>query len=60
VNWLFPPKVNLRAMPNALIDMTLIDPTLEQIEMYIEGFFRPYFGDTAYIMTDANTHTNKQ
>ena len=33
VNWLLPAKVNLTAMPIALIDMTDTDPTVEQIEM---------------------------
>lgn len=30
-NWLFPAKVSLRAMPNALTDMTDTEPTREQI-----------------------------
>jgi hypothetical protein len=33
VNWLFPPKLNLSAIPNALTDMTDTDPTVEQIDM---------------------------
>ena len=41
VNWLFPANVSFRAIPNALTDMTVMDPTVEQIEMYISGFFLP-------------------
>lgn len=32
-NWLFPPRVNFTAMPNALTDMTETEPTVEQIEI---------------------------
>lgn len=60
VNWLLPAKVNFTAMPIALIDMTDTDPTVEQIEMKIRGFFFPYIGATRYIMTTAKTATAKQ
>jgi hypothetical protein len=46
VNWLLPPKVSLRAIPKALTDMTDTEPTVEQIEMKISGFFFPYMGAT--------------
>lgn len=46
LNWLLPFKVSLRAIPNALIDMTETDPTVEQMDKYIRGFFLPYFGAT--------------
>lgn len=41
VNWLFPPNVNFTAMPKALTDMTEIEPTVEQMERKIRGFFFP-------------------
>jgi hypothetical protein len=60
VNWLLPANVNLTAMPIALIDMTDTDPTVEQIEMKMRGFFFPCIGATRYIMTTAKTATAKQ
>ena len=44
VNWLSPRKVILSAMPRPLIAIIDIDPTVEQMEMYIIGFRLPYFG----------------
>lgn len=41
VNWLLPPMVNFKAIPNALIDITETEPTVEHIERYIKGFFLP-------------------
>lgn len=46
VNWLLPAKVNFTAIPNALTDITDTDPTVEQIDRYMRGFFFPYFGAT--------------
>lgn len=46
VNWFLPPSVNFRAIPKALTDMTVTDPTVEQIEMNINGFFLPCLGAT--------------
>lgn len=60
VNWLLPPMVNFTAMPNALIAMIEIDPTVLQIEMYINGFDFPYLGATLYIITNAKTLTAVQ
>ena len=44
VSWLFPFRVNFKAIPKALADITDTDPTVEQIEMNIKGFFFPCFG----------------
>lgn len=52
--------MSFRAIPKPLIDMTETDPTVEQMEMYMRGFFFPYTGATRYIMTDANTATKVQ
>ena len=60
VNWLLPAKVNLTAIPKALTDMTETDPTVEQIERYMRGFFFPYRGATRYIMMIAKMSTMKQ
>lgn len=32
LNWLWPAKVSLSAIPKALTDMTEMDPTVEQME----------------------------
>ena len=32
-NWLFPAKVNFRAIPNALTDITDMEPTTEHMEI---------------------------
>jgi hypothetical protein len=47
-------------MPNALMAMIEIDPTVLHMEMYTNGFFLPYFGAILYIMTNANTETMAQ
>jgi hypothetical protein len=47
-------------MPIALTDMTDTDPTVEQIERKMSGFFLPYNGATLYIMTTAKTPTIRQ
>jgi hypothetical protein len=60
VNWLLPAKVNLTAIPIALTDMTDTDPTVEQIERKMRGFFFPCTGATRYIITTAKTATVKQ
>jgi hypothetical protein len=44
VSWLCPFKVNFKAMPKALTDMTDTDPTVEHIDMYMSGFLLPYMG----------------
>ena len=41
VNWLLPAKVNLTAIPIAFTDITDTDPTVEQIDRKIRGFFFP-------------------
>lgn len=46
VNWLFPAKVNFSAIPNAFTAMIETDPTVEQIDIYISGFFFPGCGAT--------------
>lgn len=45
-NWLLPPIVSFTAIPKALTDITEMEPTVEQIEMKIRGFFFPYTGAT--------------
>ena len=46
VNWFLPPRVNLTAIPNAFTDITDTEPTVEQIEIYTNGFFFPCVGAT--------------
>jgi hypothetical protein len=46
VNWLLPLNVSFRAIPKALTDMTETEPTVEQIEIKIKGFFFPCIGAT--------------
>jgi hypothetical protein len=60
VNWLLPPNVNFNAMPNALTDMTETDPTVEQIEIKMSGFFFPCTGATRKIMTVEKIATARQ
>ena len=52
--------VSFTAMPNALIAMMEIEPTVLHIEMYTNGFFLPYFGAILYIMTNAKMETMAQ
>ena len=59
LNWLFQFNVNFKATPNPLIAITDTEPISEQIEMYTNGFERPYFGATAYIMTRVYISTEK-
>lgn len=47
-------------MPKALMDMTEMEPTVEQIDRYISGFFLPYLGAIRYIIILAKTETRRQ
>ena len=58
VNWLDPLMVRRTAIPKALMAMTLIEPTKEQIVTYTIGLVLPHRGTALHIISIAITITS--